>query len=408
MVRGRLRIPLAVIAAVAVAEVAVLLLRPGNGVIKPADVQPRAYFSKAQIQRAQDFRHPQLWLYGATLLIEGGLLVYLIVRPPRILGRRFSHPVVMTAVAAATLSVTVAVATLPVGVIARERAKAVGLVTSDLSGYAADVVKGWGIAAVIAGSGGAIAIVLMRRLPKTWWLPGAAIVFVFGVGTIYAGPVVIDPLFNKFEPSRPAVRDDVLTVARRAGVDVGDVLEVDASKRTTAANAYVTGLGATKRVVLYDNLINNFDRDELNTVVAHELAHVKHHDIRTGLLLLLIVVPVGMWAVAVITRELAPDDSAGRAAGPSTIPALAAAIALVVTPVGIVSNQLSRSVEARADSEALRLTGDPDAAIAFQKRIALRNIADPDPPGWTEFLFRTHPTTIDRIGIAEAYRRGAR
>ena len=103
-------------------------------------------------------------------------------------------------------------------------------------------------------------------------MPGSVVVVAFGAVTIYAGPVVLDPLFNKFTPL-PAgqTRADVLELARRAGVDVGEVYEVDASRRTTAANAYVTGLGSTKRVVLYDTLLENFTRDELRLVVAHEL-----------------------------------------------------------------------------------------------------------------------------------------
>ena len=404
MVSGRLRIPLAVIAAVAVAEIAVLLLRPSAGVIKPADVEPRAYFSEAQIQRAQDFRRPQIWLYGGTLLIEGGLLLLLVLRPPQRLQGSFKRPVLVAALAGSALSVALAAATLPIGVISQERARDVGLVTQDWAGYVGDLAKTWVIGAAFAGIGAAAAIALMRRLPRTWWLPGAAIVFAFGVGTIYASPVIIDPLFNKFEPARAAVRSDVLDLARRAQVSVGEVLESDASKRTTAANAYVTGIGHTKRVVLYDNLVDNFKRDQRQLVVAHELAHVKHNDIRTGLLFLLLIAPVGMWAIAVVTRELDP----GEKPGPQTIPALAAAIALVVTPIGMASNQLSRGFEAHADSEALRLTNDPDAEIAFQKRIALRNISDPQPRGWVSFLLGTHPTTMDRIGIAEAFKRGER
>ena len=411
------------IAAVAVAEIAVLLLRPGGGVIKPADVEPRAYFSEAQIQKAQDFRHPQIWLYGGTLLIEGGLLLFLVLRPPQRLRGSFKRPVLVAALAGSALSVALAAATLPLGLISQERARDVGLVTQDWAGYAEDLAKSWAIGAVFAGVGAAVAIALMRRLPRTWWVPGAAIVFAFGVGTIYASPVVIDPLFNKFESARPSVRSDVLNLARRAQVSVGEVLESDASKRTTAANAYVTGIGQTKRVVLYDNLVDNFKRDERQLVVAHELAHVKHEDIRTGLLYLLLIAPVGMWAIAVVTRELDPGNAMlpghspgaspgewtpGRPPGPQTIPALAAAIAMVVTPIGIVSNQLSRGFESHADSEALRLTNDPDAAIAFQKRIALRNISDPDPPKMVSFLFGTHPTTVDRIGIAEQFRRDQR
>ena len=97
------------------------------------------------------------------------------------------------------------------------------------------------------------------------------------------------------------MRSDVLELARKAGVDVGEVFEIDASRRTTAANAYVTGLGQTKRVVLYDTLLENFTRDELRLVVAHELGHVHHDDVPKGLLYLAIVAPFGMLAVSRLT-----------------------------------------------------------------------------------------------------------
>ena len=106
------------------------------------------------------------------------------------------------------------------------------------------------------------------------------------------------------------MRADVLELARKAGVDVGEVYEIDASRRTTAANAYVTGLGHTKRVVLYDTLVENFSRDELRLVVAHELGHVRYDDVRNGLLYLAIVAPFGMLAVAAADRP--PGSPATR------------------------------------------------------------------------------------------------
>jgi STE24 endopeptidase len=193
----------------------------------------------------------------------------------------------------------------------------------------------------------------------------------------------------------------VLTLARRSGVNVGEVYVIDASRRTTAANAYVTGLGSTKRVVLYDTLLDNFSRDETRLVVAHELAHVRHRDVPRGLLFLALVAPVGMFAVARVTGRLA-------GAGPAALPALFLSVALVSTPVVWISNQLSRRVEARADSTAITVTMAPEAQIGFQRRIALRNVSDPDPPDLWHALLGTHPSTMERIGIAKAYESGAR
>jgi STE24 endopeptidase len=103
-------------------------------------------------------------------------------------------------------------------------------------------------------------------------------------------------------------RADVLALAREAKVDVGQVYEVDASRRTTASNAYVTGLGRTKRVVLYDNLLKDFSRDEVRLVVAHELGHVHYRDVPRGLLYVAVVAPGALFAASLLTRRLAPDE----------------------------------------------------------------------------------------------------
>ena len=237
-------------------------------------------------------------------------------------------------------------------------------------------------------------------------MPASVVVVAFGVVSIYGGPVVLDPLFNTFKPL-PAgqTRDDVLELAERAGVDIGEVYSVDASRRSTAANAYVAGLGHTKRVVLYDTLLDNFTRDEVRLVVAHELAHVHHRDVPNGLLYLAIVTPFGLFAVARLTRRLSPN---GAEPGPAVLPALALGLVVMTTTITTISNQLSRRVEARADSYALTLTGEPEPFIGFEKRIALRNLSDPDPPDWQTFLLATHPPTVERIGMGVAYERGAR
>ena len=216
---------------------------------------------------------------------------------------------------------------------------------------------------------------------------------------------MLDPVFNRFTTlPQGRTRTQVLALAREAGVKVGQVYEVDASRRTTAANAYVTGLGSTKRVVVYDNLLEHFTPDEVRLVVAHELGHVHYHDVPRGLLWLALVAPFGVFAVQRLSERMAP----GAAGTPTVLPAAVLSLALVAGGLGVVSNQLSRRVEARADTFSLRLTGAPEPFVSFERRIAVRNVSDPDPPGWVTSTRGTHPPTIERIGAAVAYERGAR
>ena len=372
------------------------LMWPRHGVIEAAPVRAASYFSGADLERARDFRRPQLLLSVGVMVVELALLVLLVRRPPQRLRGPFRRPILVAAGTGAALSLLVSVAPLPLQVVARQRAKDVGLVTQSWPGYAFDLVRSWAIGAVFAAIGAAVAVGLIRRLPRTWWIPGSVAIVAFAAATTYAGPLVLDPIFNRFTPlPQGRTRDDVLALARRAGVDVGEVYVMDASRRTTAANAYVNGLGHSKRVVLYDNLLRDFTPEETRLVVAHELAHVHYDDVPRGLLWLAIVTPFGMFAAARMTSRLAPEESR---AGPAVLPALALSVSVVVLLVTTVSNQLSRRVEARADTFSLRLTDEPDAFISFQRRIALQNVGDPDPWAVTSFLFGTHPTTVERIG----------
>jgi STE24 endopeptidase len=402
--RRCLRLPTALIAAAVVAEVAVLLLRPRDGVIDPAPVKVRSYFSQHEVDRARSFRRPQLALFAGQAAIEAGVLVLLVWRPPSLLRRRYRRPLVAGALAGAALSLALTAAPLPLAAVARQRAIDVGLDTQSWGGWAADLGKSAGIGGVMSGAGAALLLALMRRFPRHWWAPTAAATVGVGAVMLYVGPVVLDPIFNKFKPL-PAgqARADVLALGHKAGVKVGQVYEVDASRRTTAANAYVTGLGATKRVVLYDTLLRRFKRDETRLVVAHELGHVHYRDVLRGLLYLALVAPAALFAAQRLSERLAPDGA--EAGTPAVLPAAALSLALVATVTGVISNQLSRRIEARADSYSLKLTDAPEPFISSERRLAVQNLADPDPPDWVVALLGTHPPTIKRIGTAVAFER---
>jgi STE24 endopeptidase len=408
----RARLPLAILGAAVAAGVATLLLRPRGGLIDPVAVKATSYFTPFQLDRAEDFRTLQRLIGVGGLAVSGVTLVLLAIHPPRVLQRFGRHPLVGGAAAGAGISVLLVAVGLPLDAWAHQRAYDVGLSTQRWLPWLGDVAKSAGIGAVFAAVGGAIALVLVRRFRRHWWLPASALIVAFGVVTTWLFPVVIDPIFNDFKPL-PAgqTRSDVLELARKAGVDVGQVYRVDASRRTTAANAYVNGLGHSKRVVLYDNLIDGFPRDEVRSVVAHELGHQKHDDILRGLAWLALVAPAGAFATQRLAEAIGRRQGLGDPTskpGPAVLPALTLAVALVAFALGSASNVLSREVEASADSFSIELTHDPQAHISLEHRLAVRNLADPDPPGFLQALFGTHPTTLQRIGMGEAYVREER
>jgi Zn-dependent protease with chaperone function len=397
----RLRLPFAIVAALAVAEAAATLLRPRDRPV-PVDVAPRDYFSDAELDRARRYREGQLWLHAARTAIDLGLLGAVVARPPRpLIGAQ--RPVLTGAGAAVGLTLAGTLATLPVSALSRQRSRRVGLVTQSWGGWAGDLAKGLGIESALAAAGGALLVAGTRRLGPRWWLPGAGVVTVFGLAASTAAPVLLEPLFNRFTPLPDGpLRRDVLALADRAGVRVGEVYDVDASRRTTAANAYVSGLGPTKRVVLFDTLTRDFTPQEVRFVVAHELGHQRFRDVPRGLLYLAAVTPFALLAIARLGERLAP---AGEERGPAIVPATALAMSLLVPAIGAAGNQLSRGIEVRADRFAIELTGDPRTQIDFQRRITVQNVADPHPPRWVRILLGTHPTTMERIGHALAVER---
>ena len=393
-------LPFAALAAVVAAAAATLLIRPRGGLIEPAAVDATAYFSADQLERIEDFRGPQRLLGLAGLAVSGATLVLLALKLPRE-RLRGEHPVRRAAAAGAGVVLVLVLVNLPLDAIRHERAVDVGLSTQDWGPWLWDVAKAAGISSVFAAGGAAAAVGLWRRFERRWWIPASAAVVAVSAVFVYASPLVLEPLFNDFDELPDGrLRADVVELAERAGVDVGEVYRVDASRRTTGANAYVAGLFGTKRVVLYDNLIEDFTPAEVRSVVAHELAHVHHDDVPRGLLFLAILAPPAMLLVQRIAERLAPG-----ARGADLVPALALALAIVSFAGQIAGSYVSRAVEGRADAFALRLTDDPDAFTALERRLALQNISDPDPPTLLHTLFGTHPTTLERLGYGEAYRR---
>jgi STE24 endopeptidase len=244
---------------------------------------------------------------------------------------------------------------------------------------------------------------LTRVAPAWWWAFGAAGAAALAVLLAVVFPVLVEPVFNRFTamPSGP-LRDELVTLAVRSGVPVREVLVADASRRTTGLNAYVSGFGATRRIVVYDTLLREAPAGEVRSVVAHELGHAKARDPEVGTLLGAVTAASAVVALyllgqvdAVLRR--AGVDSIGSPRAIGLVLAVAALAGLVTSPL---ENLVSRRVEARADQHALRLTGDAAEFAAMQLRLATVNLADVHPPRLEYLLFATHPDTVERLAAA--------
>src|SRR5690349_1060748 len=191
------RIGGAAVAMVVVAELAVWLLSPGDEPPDPVPVNETDYFSSAELQRAQDFRGGQTWLFFGSLAIEAGVLIAFAYGRPattrRVLDRLADKPLRGAALAGGAIAITTAVATLPVGIWSHERAVDVGLSTQSLDAWLEDVGKSTAIGAVLTAAGAALLFAVVRRFPKRWWIPGAVVVVVVATLVTWVGPVLLAP-----------------------------------------------------------------------------------------------------------------------------------------------------------------------------------------------------------------------
>jgi STE24 endopeptidase len=303
------------------------------------------------------------------------------------------------------------VVTLPFAAWRQSVLRRYGLSTQGWSGWTVDLLKGFAVGAVV----GAVVLggyfTITHFAPRWWWAWGAAgaaaLTFLFS----FVFPVLVEPVFNKFTPMEESpLRSNLIALADRDGVPVRDVLVADASRRTRAVNAYVSGLGPTRRIVVYDTLLREAPDSEVESVVAHELGHAKAGDVVTGT----IIGALGAGAAVCALFLLGSWTSLLRRAGVDSIgePRAVGLLLAVVTVAGLVagpvSSLMSRHIEARADQHALRLTDDPADFEAMQGRLSLVNLGDPDPNRVEQSLFGTHPTTVERMAIARAWARGAR
>jgi STE24 endopeptidase len=302
-------------------------------------------------------------------------------------------------------------ATIPFAAWRRTITVRYGLSTQSWGGWLVDLLKGFAVSAVL----GAIALLgfyaITRYAPRWWWAFGAAGAAALMVLLSFVFPVLVEPVFNKFTPMADGpLRTELLSMAARDGVPARDVLVADASRRTRAVNAYVSGFGATRRIVVYDTLLEKASPAEVESVVAHELGHAKDGDVITATVLsalgagfaVIAVYLLGQWSG--LLRRAGVDSIAE----PRAIALLLAVAAVVGLAAGPLQNMVSRRVESRADEHALLLTGDPGTFEAMQARLSLLNLGDPDPNHVEHVLFASHPSTVERIAAARAYARGAR
>lgn len=363
-----------------------------------------AHFTDREIARHGAYRAPTYVAFALTMVVPIAALLLLARGPFASLVGRVEGLgggwVLHSAVLAAIVTGILALVALPLRYVRGfAMQQAWGLSTQDAAGWVTDQGRALLVGAVVAMVAAVAFFGVVRAAPRTWWIWGWGIFTLLTALLVFLYPVVVAPLFNRFTPL-----DDRSLVARikehgvQAGVPIDEVLVADASRRTTSENAYVAGLGATKRMVLYDTLLESSE-DETVFVAAHELGHRAENHVLKGILLSSAGLLVGFGALYLLSRNGAVWRWGG-AEGVSDLRAIPLLLSflliasLVLLPV---ENAVSRRFERRADEIAIELTGDSDTAVRSFRRLAYKNIADlapPEPIVWTLF---THPPIPERI-----------
>lgn len=269
-----------------------------------------------------------------------------------------------------------------------------------------DAAKGFLIGAILLGGVSIGLFALIRALPGSWWLPvaaaGAGLVFVLS----FLVPVVFEPLFNRFRPMEEGpLRERLMQVAAQTGVSVRDILVSDASRRTNSMNAYVSGMGKTRRIVVWDTTVKQAAPDQVAAITAHELGHAARRDVITGTAVSALGMIAGTLLLAAAVHWRALLDAAGTPAvtDPRTLPLIMA----IGTVLGALSaplfNAYSRRIEARADQYALDLTRNPAAVVATWRNLAVQSISDLDPHPLAQLWLGTHPAIPARIAHARGW-----
>jgi STE24 endopeptidase len=402
--RGRATLPRAALAVAVLSWgiAAYLLLRTEVPRLDLPSLQAADFFTPGQLHRIEAYRTWTRWLWVASTLVELAVLA-LVAWRAKALARAARHAVrgrVRTGVALALLvSLSVWLATLPVAAAGHWWARRYGLSEQGYGAWLGDQATALAVTSVLLALAAGGAVALAARFGRRWWVPGGLGLATLGVLFALAQPLVVQPLFNRFTPLPDRrLAAEIERLGSRLGVSVAEVEVADASRRTTAANAQVTGIGPTRRVVLYDTLLDGrFTRGEVLSVSAHELAHVARHHVWKGVAwFALFVIP----CTALVARAA---ERRGGLADPASVPlALLAAFVLFLATLPAQS-AISRRYEAEADWLALEVTGDARSAVGLERRFVLTGLIDPDPPAWSRILLGTHPTPLQRIGMAESF-----
>jgi len=283
--------------------------------------------------------------------------------------------------------------------------RAFDLSAQRFAGWVKDLAKSLGLGLGSTVAAGLVLLWLLAAWPTLWWLAAWALGLAVSVVLAFIAPIILVPMFYRFRPlDDPALRARFESLAARAKVPIVGVFELRASEKTRRSNAAVMGLGRTRRVVVTDTLLHDFRPEEVDTVLAHELAHQKFLDPFRGFVLGSVTSLVTLAIAGSRYSILYPAFGIRSIADMAGLPLLAALLGLVSLPLRPLEMSWSRARETRADRFSLGLTQDAPNFASAMVKLHDQNLGVADPSPWEKWLFYSHPSGRERVELARTFR----
>jgi len=279
-----------------------------------------------------------------------------------------------------------------------------GLSNLTLAGWAKDQLKGLAVGGTLAALAVEFLYAAMRRWPEHWWILCAIAFIGFFVLLANLAPVLIFPIFFKVKPlENPSLTERLLELSRRAGTRVKGVFEWKLSEKSKKANAALMGLGNTRRIILSDTLLEKFQAEEVEAVLAHELGHHVHRHIFQSIVIQGAALFLGFYLIHRTLTWLTPHFGFRGAADFANLPLLALVATILSLMLLPAVNSYSRALERQADTYALRAIPSRAPFISSMEKLAELNLAERQPHPWIEFIFHSHPSIQKRIDFAQKF-----
>jgi len=370
------------------------------------------YFTREQINLAQNYRVPKYWLFALETLLSLIFLVLFFLTPLNKTVAEFSnniagkHMWLTPSIYASYLIILWNIIIFPLhlytGFIYEHK---FSLSNQFLSDWIKRYLLSEALTAAAFLAGVTIFYLLIRKFPSHWWILAGTGFAVFAILSAFAMPVIILPLFNKFTPlPQGEVRQKTMEIVKKAGINIEDIYVMDASSQTKKGNAYFIGIGSTTRIVLYDTL-KDYSVDETLAIIAHEAGHWKYHHIIKGITMCIIAGFCFLFFLYMLLTKMGHILNISSPSDIKTLP-LIILLFIIINLLSLpVQNMISRHFERQSDMAALEFTKNPSECVKLEQRLAVQNLSEITPNKFLTWALYSHPPVMERIAMAEWYKR---